>query len=100
MSRQSRTPCQNRTVASMSGVTSARWLTPRQCTVSRVAAIYRIYASRVLLVDAANVVGSRPDGWWRDRPGAARRLYDAIRSAVADGRLEGPVVVVVEGQAR
>lgn len=27
-----------------------------------------------LVVDAANVVGSRPDGWWRDRPGAARRL--------------------------
>ena len=27
-----------------------------------------------LVVDAANVVGSRPDGWWRDRPGAARKL--------------------------
>jgi len=27
-----------------------------------------------LVVDAANVVGSRPDGWWRDRQGAARRL--------------------------
>jgi hypothetical protein len=22
-----------------------------------------------LVVDAANVVGSRPDGWWRDRAG-------------------------------
>ena len=27
-----------------------------------------------VVVDGANVVGSRPDGWWRDRPGAARRL--------------------------
>ena len=27
-----------------------------------------------LVVDAANVIGSRPDGWWRDRQGAARRL--------------------------
>ena len=27
-----------------------------------------------LLVDGTNVMGSRPDGWWRDRPGAARRL--------------------------
>jgi hypothetical protein len=27
-----------------------------------------------VIVDGANVVGSRPDGWWRDRAGAARRL--------------------------
>jgi hypothetical protein len=27
-----------------------------------------------VVVDAANVVGSRPDGWWRDREGAARRF--------------------------
>jgi hypothetical protein len=27
-----------------------------------------------IVVDAANVIGSRPDGWWRDRQGAARRL--------------------------
>jgi hypothetical protein len=31
-----------------------------------------------LVVDAANVVGSRPDGWWRDRAGAARRLAGRI----------------------
>jgi len=62
----------------------------------------------VLLVDAANVVGSRPDGWWRDRAGATTRLLD--RLAVLQGReLSGPdggsvvcdeVVAVVEGQAR
>ena len=31
-----------------------------------------------VVVDAANVVGARPDGWWRDRPGAARRLAGRI----------------------
>ena len=32
----------------------------------------------VLLVDIANVMGSRPDGWWRDRPGAATRLLNEL----------------------
>src|SRR5690606_10814503 len=32
----------------------------------------------VLVVDAANVVGSRPDGWWKDRAGAAARLRDEL----------------------
>lgn len=31
-----------------------------------------------LVVDAANVVGSRPDGWWRDRAGATGRLLAAL----------------------
>jgi 8-oxo-dGTP diphosphatase len=31
-----------------------------------------------LIVDGANVMGSRPDGWWRDRAGAARRLRDQL----------------------
>ncbi|MEJ3654926.1 hypothetical protein WEH80_35115 [Actinomycetes bacterium KLBMP 9759] len=31
-----------------------------------------------LIVDAANVIGSRPDGWWRDRQGAARRLAGSL----------------------
>ncbi|MGH3897984.1 MAG: NUDIX domain-containing protein [Pseudonocardiaceae bacterium] len=34
-----------------------------------------------LVVDAANVVGSRPDGWWRDRAGAAERLLRAVAAA-------------------
>ncbi len=54
----------------------------------------------MLLVDAANVVGARPDGWWRDRPAAAARLVDALRLALAAGRLDGPAVVVLEGAAR
>ncbi len=54
----------------------------------------------MLLIDAANVIGSRPDGWWRDREGAARRFTERVRAAVADGRLEPPVTVVLEGRAR
>lgn len=54
----------------------------------------------VLLVDAANVIGSRPDGWWRDRPGAARAFVGHVRVAVGAGRIVAPVVVVLEGAAR
>jgi hypothetical protein len=32
----------------------------------------------VLVVDIANVMGSRPDGWWRDRAGAATRLLNLL----------------------
>ncbi len=32
------------------------------------------------LVDAMNVVGSRPDGWWRDRPAALRRLVRRLEA--------------------
>jgi hypothetical protein len=32
------------------------------------------------LIDAHNVIGSKPDGWWRDRDGAARRLVDLVRA--------------------
>ena len=34
----------------------------------------------VLLVDAANVIGSRPTGWWKDRAGAAQDLRRAGES--------------------
>ena len=54
----------------------------------------------MILVDAANVVGSRPVGWWRDRPAAARNLIERLAQAIASGRLDQPVVVVLEGQAR
>ncbi len=54
----------------------------------------------MLLIDAANVVGSRPDGWWRDRAGAATRLVGDVRAAAVASGLPGPIVVVLEGQAR
>jgi hypothetical protein len=54
----------------------------------------------VLVVDAANVIGSRPTGWWKDRAGAARSFVADLRAGVAAGRLTEPVVVVLEGKAR
>src|SRR5579862_5092086 len=54
----------------------------------------------VLVIDAANVIGSRPTGWWRDRPGAARRFTERVRATVSAGGLEPPVTLVLEGQAR
>ena len=43
-----------------------------------------------------NVIGSRPDGWWRDRPAAMRRLVDDLR---AFARSTGePVTVVLDGR--
>jgi len=51
----------------------------------------------VLIVDGANVVGSRPDGWWRDRPGAALRLHERLSAADLP---QGDVVLVLEGAAR
>jgi 8-oxo-dGTP diphosphatase len=81
-----------------------------------------------LIVDGANVMGSRPDGWWHDRAGAARRLRDELiplaggldlpsddpaendgAGADGSGRLRAPllrmtwlpdIVLVVEGAAR
>ena len=32
-----------------------------------------------LVVDGNNVVGARPDGWWRDRRGASRRLLARLQ---------------------
>ncbi|MEE1926790.1 NTP pyrophosphohydrolase [Streptomyces sp. TRM 70351] len=64
-------------------------------------------AHALVVVDAANVVGSVPDGWWRDRRGAAERLRDRLAATVADGGPvagvpggQGEVVLVVEGAAR
>ena len=46
------------------------------------------------LVDAMNVIGSRPDGWWRDRHGAIVRLVTELE---AFARAEdAPVCVVLE----
>ncbi|GAB3146334.1 hypothetical protein GCM10027290_27870 [Micromonospora sonneratiae] len=58
----------------------------------------------LLVVDAANVVGSRPDGWWRDRAAATVRLRDALAPVTHTGLPGLPppveVVLVVEGAAR
>lgn len=54
----------------------------------------------VLVVDGANVVGSVPDGWWRDRPGAAARLHAGLVEAAETGNLGyAEAVLVLEGRA-
>jgi len=57
----------------------------------------------ILLVDAANDVGSRPDGWWRDRAGAAARLDEQLAAAPGTevpGVVVDEVVVVLDRAAR
>ncbi|MET9890025.1 NTP pyrophosphohydrolase [Streptomyces sp. NPDC006465] len=58
----------------------------------------------LLIVDGANVVGSVPDGWWRDRRGAAERLRDRLADFAERGLPGHPgpleIVLVVEGAAR
>lgn len=44
------------------------------------------------LIDGMNVIGSRPDGWWRDRRGAMRRLV-ADLAGFADGETRVTVVL-------
>ncbi|MET8858411.1 NTP pyrophosphohydrolase [Streptomyces sp. NPDC004579] len=58
----------------------------------------------LVVVDGANVVGSVPDGWWRDRRGAAERLRDGLVEVARRGLPGRPgpleIVLVVEGAAR
>jgi predicted RNA-binding protein with PIN domain len=49
-----------------------------------------------LVVDGMNVIGTRPNGWWRDRAGATRRLLarlQALRRVTAE-----PVTLVLDGR--
>jgi predicted RNA-binding protein with PIN domain len=48
-----------------------------------------------LIVDGMNVIGSEPDGWWRDRGGARRRLVENL-ARLADRGTE--VTVVFDGR--
>lgn len=63
-----------------------------------------------VIVDTANVMGSRADGWWRDRAGAAARLHGEVTALAARGvpgegggdlerRFPG-YLMVLEGAAR
>lgn len=61
-----------------------------------------------VVVDVANVVGSRPDGWWKDRAGAATRLLAGLpglsgqTTSLPNGEqvLIERIVAVVEGAAK
>lgn len=76
-----------------------------------------LHAVPTVVVDTANVVGSVPDGWWRDRRGASERLRNRVevlaRTGVRSGFLDIPEsrvpgidvafpdwVLVTEGVAR
>jgi predicted RNA-binding protein with PIN domain len=52
--------------------------------------------ARRVIVDGNNVIGSRPDGWWRDRPGAARRLVAALQTLATGG--SDRIAVVLDGR--
>jgi predicted RNA-binding protein with PIN domain len=44
------------------------------------------------IVDGMNVIGSRPTGWWHDRPGAMQQLVHELQA------LDDPVTVVFDGR--
>jgi predicted RNA-binding protein with PIN domain len=48
------------------------------------------------IVDGNNVMGSRPDGWWRDRRGAQRRLVQRLETFAAER--DEPVTVIFDGR--
>jgi predicted RNA-binding protein with PIN domain len=50
------------------------------------------------LVDGMNVIGSRPTGWWRDRPKAMRELLEELRRLAESTGDE--VTVVFDGRPR
>jgi predicted RNA-binding protein with PIN domain len=49
-----------------------------------------------LVVDGMNVIGSRPDGWWRDRDGAVRRLVTKLQALAREGA--DAITVVLDGR--
>lgn len=48
----------------------------------------------MLIVDGNNVMGAIADGWWRDRPAAARRLLDRLQGYARSTR--SPVVLMLD----
>jgi rRNA-processing protein FCF1 len=55
-------------------------------------------ADVTIIVDGANVVGSRPDGWWRDRAGAAVRLHDNLAQLAERGQPGIPAAELAASQ--
>jgi RNA methyltransferase, TrmH family len=70
-------------------LTSSGWIRRR-------AHLARRRLDAMWIIDAYNVIGSRPDGWWRNRPLALARLCDQI----AAWRDDEQVIVMVDGWPR
>jgi predicted RNA-binding protein with PIN domain len=49
-----------------------------------------------LVVDGMNVIGARPDGWWRDRAGAAARLHARLAALASSG--DDAITLVLDGR--
>jgi predicted RNA-binding protein with PIN domain len=49
-----------------------------------------------LVVDGMNVIGSTPDGWWKDRDGAVRRLVERLQRLVVE--TGDDVALVLDGR--
>src|SRR6185437_8342754 len=90
-----------------------RWPGSRPARSARWPAIREALDPVTIIVDGANVIGARADGWWRDRAGAAARLYGDLAGLASRGVTElpgGPAgtldrwfpqyVLVLEGKAR
>jgi hypothetical protein len=62
----------------------------------------------IVVVDVANVMGSRPDGWWKDRAAAATTLVagmprlvgEAVSAPDGEQVVIEQIVAVVEGAAK
>ncbi len=55
-------------------------------------------AARRVIVDGMNVIGSRPDGWWRDRTAAMSRLARQVGEWAS--RTGEEVMLVLDGRGR
>jgi hypothetical protein len=48
-----------------------------------------------VIVDAMNVIGSRPNGWWRDRDRAVRNFVGLLQRLAADDDID--LTVAIDG---
>jgi predicted RNA-binding protein with PIN domain len=73
-------------------------LAPVSSTAARDGAAHFVAraARRRLIVDGMNVIGARPDGWWRDRAGASRRLIASLHELAQ--RVDDQIAVVLDGR--
>ncbi|HIV57705.1 MAG TPA: NTP pyrophosphohydrolase [Candidatus Stackebrandtia faecavium] len=65
---------------------------------------------RLIVIDAANVVGSRPNGWWKNRSAATTALRDHVAALAGTGlhstthpwtsRPPLDIVMIAEGKAK